>query len=127
MAIRVSETLYFVRDMDAAIRHYTEVLGFKLIEKDEWGFAVLDVDGTSKLGLILETAWEREFPDEDELPTPRLAIQTDDFAGEVHRLKALGVPFNTIRGEKGQRQSVTFYDHDENMIYLWSDPVETME
>jgi len=126
MARRLTETLYFVRDMDEAIQFYTQQVGFNVEQRFDWGFAVLTVDGSHRLGLVLESEWEREYPDEDSLPRPRIAIQTDDFAGEMHRLRNSGIPFGTIRGDRGKRQSVTFFDPDENPVFLWADPDEPL-
>lgn len=126
MSFRLSETLYFVRDMDDAIRFYTEQIGFTLEQRYDWGFAVLNADG-SCIGLMLESAWDREFPDTDELPKPRIALQTDDFDTQVHRLRTLGVAMGTVNGHHGGRQTVTFCDLDENPIFLWSDPEEPMK
>lgn len=126
MATRLSETIYFVRDLDEAIQFYTHQVGFKLDERYDWGFAVLS-SGNAKLGLMLESLWEREYPDEDELPKARIALQTNDFDGELRRLRSMSVPLGTVHGEHGKRQAVTFSDPDENAIYLWSDPEEPME
>src|SRR2546423_14595259 len=126
MARRLTETLYFVRNMDDAIQFYTQQVGFAVDERFDWGFPVLTVDGDNRLGLVLESEWEREYPDEDELPRPRIAIQTDDFHAELYRLQNSGVPIGTIKGEKGKRQSVTFFDPDENPVFLWADPEEKL-
>lgn len=126
MARRLTETLYFVRSMDEAIQFYTQQVGFSLEERYDWGFAVISVDGQSRIGLVLESEWEREYPDEDSLPKPRIAIQTDDFAGEIHRLRNMNVPIGTIKGGTGERQSVTFFDPDENPVFMWADPQERM-
>ena len=126
MAIRLSETIYFVRNLDDAIKFYTEFIGFKLESRYDWGFAVLDVDGKSKVALMLESEWDREYPDEDLLPCPRVAIQTDDFDATIRNLRAHRIDLGTVKGEPGARQTVTFIDPDQNPIFLWSDPEEPM-
>ena len=126
MARRLTETLYFVRNMDDAIQFYTQQVGFAVEQRFDWGFTVLTVDGDNRLGLVLESEWEREYPDEDELPRPRIAIQSDNFHAELNRLRMHGIPFGTIRGEAGTRQSVTFFDPDENPVFLWADPAEPL-
>jgi catechol 2,3-dioxygenase-like lactoylglutathione lyase family enzyme len=127
MARRISETIYFVGDMDEAVRFYTEQLGFTLEERHDWGFTTLSLEGKGCIGLMLSSAWERELPDTDDLPRPRIAIQTDDFAGELHRLRSTAIRMSSINGEKGGRQSLTFLDADDNPIFLWFDPEESME
>jgi predicted enzyme related to lactoylglutathione lyase len=126
MAIRISETIYFVQDLDTAIKFYTEKVGFKLEQRYDWGFAVVEAPG-GNLGLMQESEWEREYPDNNLRPQPRIALQTDDFDGEISRLMSTGVEFGTVNGNPGGRQSVTFNDSDENVVYLWSDPEESME
>ncbi|HZH98953.1 MAG TPA: VOC family protein [Fimbriimonadaceae bacterium] len=122
MAIRVSETMIFVRDMDSAIRFYTQQVGFKLAQRFDWGFATIDVDGNHRLGLMQEGAWEREYPDDDGLPRPRLSVQTDDFDADVQRMKNAGIGFGVIRGEPGKHRATNFFDADGNAIFLWTDP-----
>jgi catechol 2,3-dioxygenase-like lactoylglutathione lyase family enzyme len=125
MAIRITETIYFVHDLDNAIAYYTERIGFTLDVRYEWGFAVLDAPG-GKVGLMTESSWDREYPDTDALPLPRIALQTDDFEAETQRLISSGVNLGSIKGVPGARQSVCFFDHDENVFYLWYDPSEPM-
>ncbi len=125
MATRISETIYFVRDFEAAIAFYTQKVGFALEQRYDWGFAVLSAPG-GKIGIMLESHWDREFPDDDQIPRTRVAIQTDDFSGEIARLIKEGVQLGGIHGEPGQRQTVTFYDNDYNLFFLWSDPSESM-
>lgn len=127
MATRVSETMIFVRDMDEAIRFYTQQVGFKLVKRFDWGFAYLDMDGKSTLGLMLESKWQREYPDTDELPAPRVALQTDDFDHEIARLKNNGVHMGVVKGEPGGHRAVNFWDVDENAFFLWTDPTEPMD
>jgi hypothetical protein len=55
-----------------------------------------------------------------------VAIQTDDFSAEIARLIDADVQLGSIHGEPGKRQTVTFYDSDYNLFFLWSDPEESM-
>jgi len=125
MAIRISETIYFVQDIDSALAFYTGKVGFTLDQRYPWGFAVLNAPG-GKIGLMEEGAWDREYPDTNLKPQPRVAIQTDDFEAETERLIKAGVGLGSIKGEPGKRQSVTFFDSDENLFYLWYDPEESL-
>jgi len=112
--------------MDEAVHFYTQQVGFTLEVRHDWGFSVLKMDEQTRLGLMLESVWDREYPDNEDLPRPRVAIQTDDFDGEMTKLKQHGVPVGTINGEPGERRWVTFYDHDENPFFLWTDPEEPL-
>jgi catechol 2,3-dioxygenase-like lactoylglutathione lyase family enzyme len=127
MARRVSETLYFVRDLDRAIQFYTQKVGYTLQHRYDWGFAIVSVDGHGNLGLMLETEWEREYPDDDSLPRPRMAIQTDQFEEDLHHLRQMGVPTSSVQGKPGGRRAVSFFDPEENAVLLWSDPEDSME
>lgn len=124
MAIRVSETMLFVRDLDEAIRFYTHQVGFQLLEKFDWGFAYLMMPGGHRLGIMLESVWTREYPDDENLPHPRVALQTDDLDVEIRRLLEAGVRVGEVRGEEGSQRSVVFWDSDENTFFLWHDPNE---
>lgn len=122
MSMRVSETMIFVHDFDKAVHFYVEHVGFKLKEKHDWGFALLYMDDTHLLGIMDEAKWTRQYPDDDGLPRPRVAIQTDDFEGEMARLKAAGVHMGAPVGKAGETQSVNFWDEDENAFFLWCEP-----
>jgi len=126
MARRVSETIIFVEDMDEALQFYTGCVGFTLEKRNDWGFTVLKMDDKTRLGLMLASAWDREYPDDDQLPKARVALQTDDFEGEIAKLRRSAVEIGTIKGEPGGRQAVTFTDPDGNPFFLWTDPEESM-
>jgi predicted enzyme related to lactoylglutathione lyase len=115
---KVSETIYFVRDLDAAVEFYTTRLGWTLREKYEWGWAQLDIDGSARVGLLTEAAWKEQG---EGLPRPRIALQTTDIEGEVKRLKTAGVECEDISGEPGTLRAVTFSDLDGNAFFLWDD------
>lgn len=120
--MRVSETMVFVRDLDEAIRFYTHQVGFELLERHEWGFAYLLMPGGHRLGLMLDSAWTREYPDDENLPHPRVALQTDDLEGEIKRLHEAGVHVGPVRGEQGEQRATVFWDSDGNSFFLWADP-----
>jgi catechol 2,3-dioxygenase-like lactoylglutathione lyase family enzyme len=121
MAIRVSETIYYVHDLEAAVNFYRDQLGWKLVDKQEWGWALFDVDGTSKVGLLTEAIWRQSGADYEVLPHPRLGLKTDGIEGEVARLKASGIGVDSITGEPGKMQAVTFRDLCGNEFFLWDD------
>lgn len=118
---RVSETMVFVRSLDEAIRFYTHQVGFKLLERYDWGFAILEMDGQHKLGLMLESAWDREYPDDDTLPKPRVALRTTDLGADVRKLKEAGVHVGPVRETEAGSHSVVFWDEDSNPWFLWSE------
>ncbi|MFQ3678567.1 MAG: VOC family protein, partial [Fimbriimonadaceae bacterium] len=60
MAIRVTETIYFVRDIEAARRFYAEQMGFELLEEAEWGWLLFQMDPDHQLGIMAESAWEKD-------------------------------------------------------------------
>jgi predicted enzyme related to lactoylglutathione lyase len=124
MAIRVSETMLFVGDLDEAIRFYTQSLGWKLEERFDWGFAYINIDGSHRLGLMLASAWTRDFADGEGLPQPRVALQTDDFDAEHARLAQAGVHMGAITESEGGVRAVNFVDTDNNVFFLWYDPRE---
>jgi catechol 2,3-dioxygenase-like lactoylglutathione lyase family enzyme len=120
MPTKVSETIYYVNDLDVAVESYQRQLGFKLIEKQDWGWALFEVGG-GRLGLLTEAVWKQAGEDYDGLPRPRLAFQTDDIDGEVARLKAAGVDVGEFHGKSAEMRAVTFRDACGNEFFLWDD------
>lgn len=112
----VSETIYYVHDFEAAVRFYSECLGWRLIEKQEWGWAQFDVDGTSRVGLLAESVG----PKGEGFPSPRLGLKTNDLDVEIRRLREAGLRVEDPVGEEGQTRATTFYDLDGNPFFLWS-------
>lgn len=118
---RAQETLYYVSDLDAAIAFYTDKLGLTLIERFEFGFALIDADGLgSTIGLM-----DASLHGADDLghghPRPRLVFQVADIEAQVASLKEQGVMVTAVSGEKGQTRAAHFYDLDGNRFFLWED------
>lgn len=113
----VSETIYYVRDFEAAVRFYSESLGWRLIEKQDWGWAQFEVDGAARVGLLAESVG----PKGEGFPSPRLGLKTDDLDVEVCRLREAGIRVEDPVGEKGQTRATTFFDPDGNPYFLWSE------
>lgn len=117
MSMTVSETIYYVRDFDAAVSFYAEKLGWRLIEKLDWGWAQFDVDGIARVGLLAESAG----PQGSGFPSPRVGLKTDDLDREIQCLREVGVKVEDPVGEPGQTRATTFYDPDGNLYFLWSE------
>ncbi len=127
MARRITETLYFVRDLDKAIPFYTESLGMRLITHQDWGFALLAADESHFVGLLQDDVWKAPRHHADALPVPRLSYKTDDIDGEVARLREKGVLVEEVSGEGDQVRAAIFRDEDMNPFFLWDDGSGTLE
>ena len=122
--MKVSETLYFVRDIDREVEMFTRVLGFRLVEKKPWGFALLESLSGVRVGLLLEKWMRSENESESKMPTPRISFQTRNIESEVARLRAAGIRASDPEGEEHQTKSATFWDADGNAFFLWQEPVK---
>lgn len=113
MGMRLTETIYHVSDIDAAVRFYTDVLGFSQVERFDWGWARLEKDG-AHAGLLLAKFAEHSN-------ASRLSFQADSLEEEVARLVEAGVDCDEIKGEPGTTRAVNFRDADGNVYFLWED------
>lgn len=120
MAIRISETIYYVHDLDKGVQFYQDKLGFTLIEKQDWGWALFEAHG-GKIGLLTEAVWRQAGEDYEGMPRPRVAFQTDDIEGEVAKLKQAGVEVGEYHGKSESMRAVTFRDLCCNEYFLWDD------
>ncbi len=112
MAIKVTETIYYCTDLDRACAFYA-ALGWKLVEKQAWGWAAFEIDGRARLGLLRTH--------DPEIPRPRVGIQTSDIAAEVANLRSLGVDVDELQGDAVGIRAVNFRDPDGNEVFLWDD------
>jgi len=117
---------YIVNDVDAAIKFYTELLGFRLDLHPAPGFASLS---RGNLRLLLNAPGAggagQEMPDGSK-PAPggwnRIQLEVADLAGEVERLRQANVHFrNDIVTGNGGTQ-ILLDDPSGNPIELFEPP-----
>ena len=120
--MKVSETIYCVRDIDREVLMFTQVLGFRLVEKKEWGFALLESLSGVRIGLLLDKWMRADSDPEFKMPQPRISFQTRNIESEVARLRAAGIRATDPDGEDHQTKSATFWDADGNAFFLWQEP-----
>jgi catechol 2,3-dioxygenase-like lactoylglutathione lyase family enzyme len=124
--MRIHLTHVFVSDQDAALRFYTEVLGFTLkhdvpVGEYRWLTVVSpeEPDGTE---LLLEPdAHPAVGPYVTALVAdgiPAAAFQVADIAAEYDRLSGLGVTFTQEPVQMGPIMSAIFDDTCGNLIQL---------
>jgi catechol 2,3-dioxygenase-like lactoylglutathione lyase family enzyme len=124
--MQIKFTSVMVKDQDAALRFYTEVLGFKKMADIPMGeyrwLTVVSPDGIEGVELVLEPmgfeparAYQQALFDAG---IPAIALITDDIKTECSRLKKRGV---VLRGEPenmGAITAVKFEDTCGNLINL---------
>ena len=120
MSWKVAETIYFARDLGAAVTHYTESLGFELVGHWDFGFALVKSPDGHGIGLMALEAWRGDDAESGQLPSPRLSLQTDDIDAEVKRLAEAGVDIEDVRDGRDMRWT-TFRDAEGNPFLLWDD------
>jgi lactoylglutathione lyase len=119
---RYDHMAFQVSSMHAAIRFYTETLGFALAsravseeEGEEYAFLTLGDVRLELLQDLRETAYHR--PQIKPPYCPHLAIETDDMAQAMARLRDMDVPI--IRGPleiPSKETWVYFADPDHNVL-----------
>lgn len=123
MPRKLRETTYHVRNLDSAIKHYTENLGGKLVKRLPWGVAFIDIDG--KGGLIslfsIETYY-LENPHVEHFPGPKIILSVENLDAERKSLTAKGVRIGEVLGEKGDIRGFEAYDDDDNVIFFFENP-----
>ena len=80
-----------VKDMDASIRFYTELLGFKLAARQKLGASELAflTCGTCEIELIRGATYEERTPGQ----VDHIAVEVRGIEPLVERLRAAGVSF----------------------------------
>jgi catechol 2,3-dioxygenase-like lactoylglutathione lyase family enzyme len=115
-----------VNDQDAALRFYTEVLGFvKMADiplgKSRW-LTVISPDGIEGVELVLEPmdfqparVYQKALLDAS---IPAMALITHDIQGDYKHLQEHGVIFRSVPKNMGLISSVLFEDTCGNLINL---------
>ena len=115
-----------VKDQEAALKFYTEKLGFVKMSDISLGeyrwLTVVSPDGVDGVELLLEPMG---FPPAQvyqkalfDAGVPMTAMVSRDIKAEVQRLKALGVVFRGEPQEAGWGANVMFEDGCGNLINL---------
>jgi catechol 2,3-dioxygenase-like lactoylglutathione lyase family enzyme len=124
--MRINITSVFVDDQAAALRFYTEVLGF--VKKTEapvgeflW-LTVVSPDQPDGVELLLEPSAHPAVPPykkalvADGIPAAQFAV--DDVQAEYERLKGLGVTFTQEPTQMGPVTTAVFDDTCGNLIQI---------
>jgi len=121
------ETAYYVSDLHAAVEFYKTKLGLNLIERFEWGFALIDADGKGNtIGLMSIEHSFKDFPAEEGHPAPRLVFQVADLDKEIEALTLAEVKVSNIAGEKGKIRAAHFWYIDGSPFFMWEDGTEML-
>jgi predicted enzyme related to lactoylglutathione lyase len=109
----VALTSLYVRDVDAAFRFYTEILGFvEKLRLPEAGLAaVVSPEQPDGPALLLE-------PNGNPIASPPLVFAVADLNGEYERLVKLGVEFRQAPTETDSGTEALFDDTCGNLIRL---------
>lgn len=112
---------YFVHDVEASAAFYSQHFGFEVTRKVP-AIAILSRKGLTLWLAGPTSSAARPMPD-GRVPEPggwnRFAIEVDDLAAEIARLKKEGVPFrNTMVEGPGGRQ-ILCEDPSGNVIELF--------
>lgn len=118
MAIKRAEMMVFARDFEATVAQYRDDLGFELVSKEDWGFAIFRL-GEFHLGILERSQWSQEGCGPEELPTPCLSLLVDDLDIEAARLRAAGVEVGEISGQPGGLRSFDARDREGNWLFYW--------
>lgn len=127
MSRKLLETTYHVKDLEAAILHYTESLGGKLIKRLPWGVAFIDIDGNGGLiSLFAVDTYFLENPDVEGFPGPKIVLSVDDLDAERADLISKKVRIGEVLGEKGDIRGFEAFDADGNAIFYFENPNQSV-
>jgi len=111
MKLQFDCVFYYVKDLESAIRFYSEILGMSMTSRD--AVARFDVDG-----VLLELV---PAPDPSQLMgngNARLCLKVADLDEAASDLRAMGVAVSRVRVvESGRLASIE--DPDGNELLLW--------
>lgn len=128
MSIRIHLTSVFVDDQEAALRFYTDVLGFESRQDEPLGngdrWLTVGAPGQDGVELLLEPSSHpavapfRDSVNADGIPLASFAV--DDVGAEYDRLVAAGVTFTQPPTTMGPVTMAVFDDTCGNLVQLVS-------
>lgn len=116
MSLRLAHAMVQVRDLEAAVAFYAQVLGLEVVERHVYDGAALAYlrapGGGAELELLCEEPWR--FAARPETGRNHIAFTVDSAAREHARLQALGVSCGAVSDyvTQGRLQTRFFYIHD---------------
>lgn len=108
LSVQSQITFLYYRDLEPIARFYQEIMGFELVEDQEWA-KVYRVSGNAYLGIVDET---RGFHKAQEKNAVLITLATDDLFGWYDYLKRKGVKLLTEVREVEEIQVRCFFLED---------------
>lgn len=122
---KLGHVVYRVRDIERAVKFYTEILNFRVSDRNERGMVFLNACGDHHtIGLVQAEAGETaQFPNSKELGLSHFAMEVaslDELFEIREFLRAKGVPI-TGEGRKGPGCNIelSFRDPDGYALELY--------
>jgi catechol 2,3-dioxygenase-like lactoylglutathione lyase family enzyme len=100
-----------VRDADEAVTFYTDVLGFTVLPRPDFGFGGFWLDAGGQQVHLMQSESSRSGGD-------HFAIRVDDLEAAVADIRASGVTVNTIDHMQGAGHQAFLHDPSGNFIEL---------
>lgn len=108
-----------VRDVNTAIRYYTERLGFRLRFQDDP--AAPRYAGIQRDGVILHLQWHDEADFVADRPAVRFVIDDPDRLFEEYRGQGVFHDRTALRDTPWRTREFAFYDLDGNALFFYRD------
>jgi catechol 2,3-dioxygenase-like lactoylglutathione lyase family enzyme len=127
---RIKLISLLVKDYDAAIKFYTQKLGFELVEdapfgESRWVTLSLPDNRGIAVGLNLaKTSDDQALIGKQAGSVPMLGLDTVDCLGDYNRMKALGVKFRGEPETGPWGTGVLFEDLYGNRIFMSQEPAQ---
>ncbi len=115
----VDNVYYYVQDIKKAIPFYSEILGLKVLDQDEY-WASIQV-GTLRLGLHVTDVKDKKA-EVEKSKGATLTFSVDDIDKAYDHFKKLGVKFTTDISRNPWGSHVAFEDLDGNHLELRQGP-----
>lgn len=117
MRLHATEITTYTDDLDRAVDFYSRTLGFRVLRRYGWGFALLDAGGVH-LGLMTR---DQALPELDGRTVPHLSVQSANLAADLEHLRQGGFAVGKVAGSAPGPRAAIVRDPDGNALFLWED------